>query len=77
MPTLHGVRPDAAVRALERLGFSRVRQRGSHLVMQKVTTAGTYTCPVPMHNRVVPVGTLKSIIKLAHVSVDEFLAALH
>jgi predicted RNA binding protein YcfA (HicA-like mRNA interferase family) len=37
---------------LGRHGFARVRQRGSHIVMQRVTADGTTTVPVPDHNEV-------------------------
>jgi predicted RNA binding protein YcfA (HicA-like mRNA interferase family) len=49
-------------RILARHGFVQVRQRGSHVIMQKQTAAATYTVPVPDHNPL-PVGTLKSIIE--------------
>jgi predicted RNA binding protein YcfA (HicA-like mRNA interferase family) len=41
-------------------GFREVRQRGSHIVMQRLTDEGTTTVPVPDH-REVRVGTLRSI----------------
>ena len=43
-------------------GFVEVRQRGSHVVMQRRTPAGTTTVPVPDH-REVRIGTLQSIIR--------------
>jgi predicted RNA binding protein YcfA (HicA-like mRNA interferase family) len=45
---------------LERHGFTRVRQRGSHIVMQRVTDGRTTTVPVPNHQELRP-GTLRSI----------------
>lgn len=56
---------------LERQGFVRVRQRGSHIVMQKATDEGTTTVPVPDHNEV-KIGTLRSIIRQSGVSRAEF-----
>jgi predicted RNA binding protein YcfA (HicA-like mRNA interferase family) len=47
---------------LEQHGFQRVRQRGSHIVMQRVTDAGTTTVPVPDHKEL-RIGTLRSIIR--------------
>jgi predicted RNA binding protein YcfA (HicA-like mRNA interferase family) len=47
---------------LERHGFTRVRQRGSHIVMQRVTAGGTTTVPVPDHKQL-RIGTLRSIIR--------------
>jgi predicted RNA binding protein YcfA (HicA-like mRNA interferase family) len=47
---------------LERHGFTRVRQRGSHIVMQRVTADRTTTVPLPNHNEL-RTGTLRSIIR--------------
>ena len=43
-------------------GFFEVRQRGSHIVMQKRTDETTVTVPVPNH-REIRQGTLLSIIR--------------
>jgi predicted RNA binding protein YcfA (HicA-like mRNA interferase family) len=43
-------------------GFVQVRQRGSHVVMQKRSEHGTTTVPVPDH-RELRIGTLQSIIR--------------
>ena len=56
---------------LERHGFQRVRQRGSHIIMQRATDDGTTTVPVPNH-KVVRVGTLLSIIRQSGVPRSEF-----
>ncbi len=56
---------------LERHGFSRVRQRGSHIVMQQVTAEGTVTVPVPDHKELRS-GTLRSIIRQSGVPRSEF-----
>jgi predicted RNA binding protein YcfA (HicA-like mRNA interferase family) len=47
---------------LSRHGFSEVRRRGSHVVMQTRTENSTVTVPVPDHNEL-RVGTLMSIIR--------------
>ena len=59
------------VRALERLGFRTVRQRGSHVVMRRGETG----CVVPLH-REIKTGTLAGIIRQAQLSHEEFLSAL-
>lgn len=56
---------------LERHGFARVRQRGSHIVMQRVTADGTTTVPVPDHGEV-RIGTLRSIIRQSGLPQSEF-----
>jgi predicted RNA binding protein YcfA (HicA-like mRNA interferase family) len=43
-------------------GFAQVRQRGSHIVMQKRGASSTLTVPVPDH-RELRIGTLQSIIR--------------
>jgi predicted RNA binding protein YcfA (HicA-like mRNA interferase family) len=43
-------------------GFENVRQKGSHIVMQKRTDDSTITVPVPNHKEI-KIGTLKSIIR--------------
>jgi predicted RNA binding protein YcfA (HicA-like mRNA interferase family) len=54
-------------------GFVQIRQRGSHIVMQKRTGASTLTVPVPDH-RELRVGTLQSIIRQSGLSRDLFEA---
>ena len=49
MGELRRVSGKEAVRALERLGFFKARQRGSHVVMKKRTDQGDIGCVVPMH----------------------------
>ncbi|HSF68436.1 MAG TPA: type II toxin-antitoxin system HicA family toxin [Nitrospiraceae bacterium] len=49
-------------RILEQHGFQIVRQRGSHVVIQRRTDAGTVTVPVPDHAEI-RIGTLQSIIR--------------
>jgi predicted RNA binding protein YcfA (HicA-like mRNA interferase family) len=75
MPKLPIVSGAEAVRALQRLGFFVDRQRGSHVVMKKVTPTGERGCVIPMHKEVA-LGTLRSALKLAGVSPEEFSDAL-
>lgn len=56
---------------LERHGFARVRQRGSHIVVQRVTAEGTTTVPVPDHHEL-RTGTLRSIIRQSGLPRNEF-----
>jgi predicted RNA binding protein YcfA (HicA-like mRNA interferase family) len=58
-------------RILQRHGFVEVRQRGSHIVMQRRTGAGTVTVPIPDH-RELAIGTLLSIIRQSGVPRAEF-----
>jgi predicted RNA binding protein YcfA (HicA-like mRNA interferase family) len=54
-------------------GFVQVRQRGSHIVMQKKFSDTTLTVPVPDHTEL-RVGTLQSIIRQSGISRREFEA---
>ena len=56
---------------LKRLGFEQLRQRGSHVVLKKITIEGTVGCVVPMH-REVATGTLHSILKQARITQEKF-----
>jgi predicted RNA binding protein YcfA (HicA-like mRNA interferase family) len=58
---------------LERHGFTRVRQRGSHIVMQRATAGETTTVPVPDHKEL-RIGTLRSIVRQSGVPRSEFEA---
>ena len=53
-------------------GFELVRQRGSHLIMQRRVAETTVTVPVPNH-REIRIGTLQSIIRQSQVPRDLFL----
>jgi predicted RNA binding protein YcfA (HicA-like mRNA interferase family) len=72
MPKLRRVSGQEALRALERLGFVQVRQRGSHVMLKKQTPDGEVGCVVPLH-RELAVGTLRGILNQAKVTPDEFM----
>lgn len=71
MPKLPHVSGAAVVKALEKLGFVKVRQSGSHVIMRR----GSKGCVVPMHGEV-KVGTLAGLLRQADISPDEFIAVL-
>ena len=71
MPKLPRISGAQAIRALERLGFEKVRQSGSHVVMRREKKG----CVVPLHAEL-KVGTLAGVLRQADVSADEFIAAL-
>jgi len=70
MPKLPLVSGAEAIRALERLGFAKVRQRGSHVILKKRTPTGDVGCVVPLHPELAP-GTLRGILKLAKVDIED------
>lgn len=52
-------------------GFEKIRQRGSHIIMQKKLQATTITIPIPNHKEI-STGTLKSIIRQSKLHSSEF-----
>jgi predicted RNA binding protein YcfA (HicA-like mRNA interferase family) len=59
------------VRVLRNAGFVEKRQKGSHLTMWRESDRRRVT--VPIHpGRDVPVGTLRSILRDADISADDF-----
>jgi len=65
---IHGTE---AVKALGKLGFTEMRQTGSHRILRR----DHRTVVVPMHKPIKP-GTLKSLIEQAGLTVEDFIAAL-
>lgn len=60
-------------RVLRKLGWRHVRTTGSHSMYSKPDAAAVI--PVPRHaGREIPAGTVRSILAMAGVSWEEFLA---
>jgi len=58
------------IRVLKRVGFEEHRQRGSHLHLRRESDGRRVT--VPIHKgRIVPLGTLRAILRDADIAVDE------
>ncbi len=72
MPKLPVVRPKEALRALQKIGFVLIRQRGSHAQLKKANLLVT----LPMHSRDLNSETLKSILRQAKLSAEEFTGLL-
>ena len=66
-----GLAGKEVARALERMGFTKARQRGSHMIYCK----GEYTVVIPDH-RPIPPGTLKGILHQADITLDELFKHL-
>jgi predicted RNA binding protein YcfA (HicA-like mRNA interferase family) len=72
LPTVSG---SQAVKAFERLGFALDRVKGAHHVLVK--PGHRFHLSVPVHgNDSLKRGTLRSLIRAAGVTVDEFRGAL-
>ncbi len=75
MPKLPRISGAEAIRALEKLGFTQVRQRGSHVVLKRMDASGVKGCVVPLHPELAT-GTLRGVLRQAGVSVEEFMERL-
>ena len=67
LPRISGAR---AIQVFERLGFVVVRQRGSHVVLRKQDRG----CVIPVHKELA-IGTLRSAIRQAGLTTDDFVDA--
>ena len=63
---------DEAVRAFERLGYRQVRRKGSHVFMKGEDRR---SISVPLHKSLAK-GTLRSLIRDAGITVEEFTELL-
>lgn len=68
LPVLSG---KEVCRILERHGFSEVRRKGSHVVMQRILPNATITVPIPDHKEI-RIGTLFSIIRQSGLQRSAF-----
>ena len=59
-----------AIRAFERLGFERVRQKGDHVVLRRDDKG----CVIPLHDSLA-LGTLRNAIRQAGIEADDFVRA--
>ncbi|MCP4683735.1 MAG: type II toxin-antitoxin system HicA family toxin [Desulfobacterales bacterium] len=71
MGKLHVLSGKQVCAILSHHGFIEVRQRGSHIVMQKRLSDTTVTVPVPNHSEL-KTGTLQSIIRQSGIPRIEF-----
>ena len=62
MPSLPRVSGAQVLKALQRLGFEKVRQNGSHVM----TRRGSTGCVIPMHPEL-KLGTLAGLLRQAGV----------
>lgn len=71
-PALPVVSGKDTIRALEKYGYSRVSQKGSHV---KLRNDEGRTVIVPLHRELAR-GTLASILRQSDLSADEFIRLL-
>ena len=70
MPELPKISGKQAILVFESLGFKVVRQKGSHIVLRKENLG----CVIPDHKELA-IGTLKSALRQAKVTTEEFVQA--
>ncbi|HKJ98643.1 MAG TPA: type II toxin-antitoxin system HicA family toxin [Desulfotignum sp.] len=70
MPELPRISGEQAIKVFIKLGFYIARQKGSHVVMRKDDKG----CVIPKH-KALAVGTLKSAIRQAGMTADDFVEA--
>jgi len=75
MPKLPSVSGERLVRALKRAGLLELRQKGSHVSLEKRTADRVFKTVVPMHNELAK-GTLSDILKQSGLTLEEFLEIL-
>ena len=71
MPKLRVLSGREICKILVEHGFEKVRQKGSHIIMQKKRGNTTVTVPVPDHNEV-KMGTLLGIIRQSELPRSVF-----
>ena len=72
MPSLPVLSGKEVARTFEKLGWSVARQSGSHIIMTKQGEITTLSIP---DHREVAKGTLRSLIRAANLTIDEFVRA--
>ena len=72
MPKLPRLSGAQMVRILAKFGFSKVRQKGSHIILKKGSVAGAIGCVVPLHKELAQ-GTMRGILKQARIDVQDFI----
>lgn len=74
MSSRPSVKPRQVIKILNRKGFEYIRQSGSHASYRRDQPRATVT--IPMHNRDIPLGTLRDILAGAGIDEDEFYSLL-
>ncbi len=74
-PKLPVVSGSRVIKALERIGYRVIRQRGSHIRLRDEANPNHLPLTVPNHKTIKP-GLLRKILRDADLTVEEFLALL-
>jgi len=72
LPKLRNVSGEEVVKILcNKFGFQVTGRKGSHVRLSKMTTEDKVGTVVPMHKEL-KIGTLRGILKLAKIDIEEF-----
>ena len=74
MPSLPSISGAQVIRAFQNGGWRKDRQHGSHVILVKSGKVASLS--VPLHREVAP-GTLRSLIRISGMQVNDFLRLLH
>ncbi len=66
--------PNEIIMALEKIGFQKTSQKGSHAKYKKLGNPSRVVI-IPMHNEIAK-GTLKSILEQANLRLEDFMNLL-
>ena len=75
MPKLPSVSGERVIRALKRAGFVQLRQKGSHVSLERRIGEQVFKTVVPLHSELAK-GTLSDILKQCDLKLEEFLSLL-
>ena len=74
-PKLPVISGDQLIRALAKVGYAAVRQKGSHVRLRHSTDVQRVPVTVPLHNEIA-FGTLRRILRDSGVTVEQLVSAL-
>ena len=75
MARLPVVSAEELIRVLMKLDYRKVRQRGSHIVLQKKEERKTTTVVIPNYSEIAK-GTLKSILRKTNIELETLIKLL-
>lgn len=72
LPTISGA---GLIKVLQKTGFEKVRQKGNHISLRKVTPGKTFKTIVPLHKTLAK-GTLIDILKQSGLEREDLISYL-
>lgn len=73
MTKIPNISGQMCIKALQKIGYYQKRQEGSHIILRKDNPFSQVV--VPNHKNIAK-GTLRTIIKSANLTIDEFINLL-